>query len=636
MSRKFPNLFSPLKVGGIYLKNRIISAPMTYPILTSDGCLTPEAAAFYELRAKGGAAVVTVSELIVDGKTGKYYPVQVTMDAPTSKDSLATAARAVRRHGAIASMELSHGGMLALTEGPAWGPVDVYEKGVQVARKMTKAVIDGIVESYAKAAALCRDAGFEMLLIHAGHGWLLEQFLSPATNSRDDAYGGSIENRARLALEAIDAVRSAVGPGFPLELRISADEYLVDGYSREDILAFSKLVEDKIDLLQVSTGSRGSSFGMTHPSMFLPRGVNVHFAEDFKKNLRIPVSTIGALNEPEMLEGIIKSGQADAVVMGRALLADPYLPRKAFLGRDEEIVRCCRCFACMAERLTTGLRICSVNPVIGHEYEHNFAPPVTKPKKVLIAGGGPGGMQCAITAAERGHEVILCEKSDSLGGALKAERGIPFKSDLYKFIEVKALLMEKASVDIRLNTEVTPKLARDISPDALIVAVGSEPFVPSIPGIERAILADDLPDAGDRVGQKVIIIGGGLVGGETAVHLALEGRDVTVVEMRDEICADANKRHKPLLLSELKKYVKCLTGVMAVGITDEGLMCETEDGEVLVPGDTVIIATGRVSNRETVAALADAAPYVDTLGDCVKPGNVAQAVFRGHFAALDI
>ena len=636
MDRKFPKLFSPMKIGGLTMKNRIISAPMTYPILTADGSLTPEAAAFYELRAKGGAGAVTVSELIVDGKMGKYYPVQVTIDAPNAKDSLAVAARAVRRHGAIASMELSHGGRLALTDGPAWGPSDVFENGSQTAIEMTKTMISEVLEKYSKAAKLCREAGFEMLLIHAGHGWLLEQFLSPSTNTREDEYGGSLPNRARFALEVIGAVRSAVGPGFPLELRISAEEYLEDGYVFEDTIEFAKLVEDKIDLLQVSTGSHKGSFDRTHPSMFYERGVNVHYAEEIKKHVKVPVSTIGALNEPQMLEEIIANGRADAVVMGRALLADPYLPRKAFEGRDDEIVRCCRCFTCMAERLLTGLRICSLNPVIGHEYEHNYAPQPTEPKKVLIAGGGPAGMQCALTAAQRGHEVVLCEKSEALGGALKAERGIPFKADLYKFIGVKSLLIEKAGVDVRLNTEVTPELARELSPDVLIIAAGSKPLIPPIPGIENALAADDLADEGDRVGQKAVILGGGLVGCETAVHLAQMGRNVTIVEMRDDICIDANPRHRPLLLAELEKSVACLTGAKAVRLTDEGLVCETKDGEILVPADTVICAAGRIPDRAAAEALADCAPYVDEIGDCVKPSIVAQATFRGHFAALDI
>lgn len=636
MTRKYPNLFSPMKIGSLTLKNRIISAPMTFPILTSDGCLTPEAAAFYELRAKGGAAVVTVSELIVDGKMGKYYPVQVTIDAANAKDSLAVAARAVRRHGAIASMELSHGGRFSLTEGPAWGPIDIFEDGVQVARKMTKSAIDGLMESYSKAASMCRDAGFEMLLIHAGHGWLLEQFLSPSANKRDDEYGGSLENRARLTIEVLDAIRSAVGREFPLELRMSAEEYIDDGFSFEDAIGYAKLIEDKIDLLQVSTGSHKNSFDRTHPSMFYPRGVNVHYAGEMKKHVKIPVATIGALNEPQMLEDIIASNRADAVVMGRALLADPYLPRKAFQGREDEIVRCCRCFTCMAERLVTGLRICSLNPVIGHEYEHFYSPPPTKPKRVLVAGGGPGGMQCALTAAECGHEVILCEKTDSLGGALKAERGIPFKADLYKYIEVKALQMKNAGVDVRLNTKVTKELAEEISPDALIIATGGVPLIPAVTGIEKAIPADGLPDDRGNLGHKIVVIGGGLVGCETGLHLAMEGHEVTIVEMKEEIGEDANPRHKPLLLAELEKHVVVMANTRALSITDEGLFCQTADGEIEITADTVICAAGRVPDGNVMESLVDCAPYVDAIGDCVKPSNVTQAVFRGHFAARDI
>lgn len=640
MKRKFPSLFSPLKVGGIALKNRIISAPMTFPMLTSDGCLTPEAIAFYELRARGGAAVVTVSEVIVHSATGKYYPVQVLLDAPNAKDSLAACARAIKRHGAVASIELSHGGKFALVkDGVPYGPSDETEDGRLVVREMPPSVIDEIVEAYGRAAAICKAAGFEMLLIHAGHGWLLQQFLSPSVNKRTDEYGGSLYNRARLALRVLDRVRREVGDDFPIELRISACEYIDDGYSFEDIIEFSKLVESKIDLLQVSTGSHEGSFDKTHPSMFMERGVNVHFAEKIKKHVGIPVSTIGALNEPGMLESIIAGGRADAVVMARALLADPYLPKKAYTGRDDEIIRCCRCFACMAERMTTGLRICALNPIIGSEYEASFAYSPTKPKKVLIAGGGPAGMQAALTAAERGHQVILCEKSGELGGALKAERGIPFKQDLFRFIETKELLIRKAGVDVRLNTEVTPEYAEGLEPDVLIVAVGSEPALPPIPGIEgeNVLLADRLWENRDRIGKKVVVLGGGLVGCETALHLAMEGRDVTVAEMLDEVCRDANNRHRPLLMEQLDAHVRCLTGLRGVRIDPHGLVCADREGrELLLEADTVICAAGRRPLANTALNLRDCAPEVVEIGDCVKPAQVAQAVFRGHYAAMDI
>jgi len=641
MKRKFPNLFSPLKVGNVTLKNRIISAPMTFPILTADGCLTPEAIAFYELRAKGGAAVVTVSELIVQA-TGKYYPVQVLIDAPNAKDSLAMAARAVKRHGAIPSMELSHGGKHSLTNSEypvSYGPSDEFSGGVQTAQEMPEEMINEIIEAYGRAASLCKEAGFEMLLIHAGHGWLLQQFLSPASNKRTDEYGGSLENRARLALEVIDRVRSVVGPGFPLELRISAEEYLDDGYSFDDAIKFTKLVETKIDLLQVSTGSHEGSFDKTHPSAFMKRGVNVHYAEEIKKNISIPVSTIGALNEPEMMEDIIASGKADAVVMARALLADPYLPKKAFVGKEDEIVYCYRCYVCMAERMITGLRICALNPVIGSEYETNFIQPTKRPKKILIAGGGPGGMQAAITATERGHNVILCEKNGKLGGALKAVKGIPFKKDLYRFITTKALIIKNARVNVRLNTEVTPDYVENIKPDVLIIAVGAEPVIPPLPGIDNpnVIIANDLPDKYDKVGHKVVILGGGLVGCETALHLAQTGKDVTIIEMLDKICPDANPRYRPLLLDQLEKYVTCKTNMRGVRITEEGLFCSDTDGnEIFFEADTVICAVGQKPLRNVAEKLRDCAPEVIEIGDCLKPGHVTDAVFRGYWAGIDV
>lgn len=625
------------------MRNRIISAPMTFPILTADGCLTPEAIAFYELRAKGGAAVVTVSELIVHSATGKYYPVQVLLDAPNAKDSLATAARAIKRHGAIPSMELSHGGKYALTDKTkipvSYGPSDEILDGIQIAREMPPEVINEIIESYGKAASLCKAAGFEMLLIHAGHGWLLQQFLSPSTNKRTDKYGGSLRNRARLTLEVIDKVRSVVGPKFPLELRISAEEYLEDGYPFDEAIQYAKFVENKIDLLQVSTGAHKGSFDKTHPSGFMERGVNVHYAEQIKKHINIPVATIGALNEPEMMDDIIATGKADVVEMARALLADPYLPQKAFMGKDDEIVRCCRCFACMGERVTTGLRICALNPVIGSEYEVNFTSTASKPKKVLIAGGGPGGMQTAITAAERGHTVILCEKTGKLGGTLNSAQGIPFKKDLYGYIATKALQMEKAGVEVRLNTEITPDVVESIKPDVLVIAVGSEPIIPPLPGIDssKVIIANYLPDKFDQVGHKIVVLGGGLAGCETALYLAQQGRDVTIVEMLDDVCLDANPRYRPLILDQLKKHVTCKTNLQGVRVTEKGLVCADKKGaETLLEADTIICAVGQHSLRDVVEKIYNTAPEVIEIGDCVRPGCVTDAVFRGYWAALDI
>jgi pyruvate/2-oxoglutarate dehydrogenase complex dihydrolipoamide dehydrogenase (E3) component len=290
--------------------------------------------------------------------------------------------------------------------------------------------------------------------------------------------------------------------------------------------------------------------------------------------------------------------------------------------------------------MTTGLRICAVNPVIGSEYETNNIKSAVRPKNVLIAGGGPGGMQAAVTAAELGHNVILCEKSGKLGGALNSVKGVPFKEDLYRFIGVKALLMEKAGVDVRMNTEVTPDLVKTVKPDVLIIAVGAEPIIPPIPGIDNSnvIAANDLPEKYDQVGHKVVILGGGLVGCETAVHVAQEGKDVTVIEMLREVCPDANMRYRPLLLDQLKKKsVVCRTDTRGVRITKKGLVCADEDGnEMLFDADTIICAVGQKPLRDVAERLRDCAQEAIEIGDCLKPGSVTEAVFRGYWAAIDI
>ncbi len=649
MERKYPHLFSPLKIAGVTLKNRIISAPMAFPDISPEGYLTPEAAAFYELRAKGGAAVVTVSECIVDTVYGKSHNINIALDMPNALPGLATTAVAIKRHGAIPCAELNHSGMHSGADNldksknklnKRFGPSACVLDNGSVIEEMPKEMIHELVDKFAKGAALVKKAGFEMILLHAGHGWLLQQFLSPADNRRNDEYGGSLENRARLTVEVLDAIRAEVGPKFPIEIRISAEEYRPDGYGFDTALEFARMVEPKVDLIQMSTGSHEGSFDKTHQPMFVQRGGLVQYAEKAKKVLTKPVSTIGALSDPAMMEDLIASGKCDTVEMARQLLADPYWPRKAYTGRDDEIVRCCRCFTCMGERMATGRRICALNPVIGHEYELNFAQHPTSPKRVLVAGGGPAGLTCALVAAERGHNVTLCEKNQALGGALRAERGIDFKSDLFAFVATRETQLRRAGVDIRLGTAVTPELCRELEPDVLICAVGAQPVIPPLPGIDRenVIVANDLSEPGTRVGDRVVILGGGLVGCEAAVHLAQEGKKVDVVEMQDSVCPDANGRHRPILLARMESVgISIHTGMRGLRVTGEGLVCADAQGkEVLFEADTVICSVGQRPLESVADALRDCASEVVNIGDCVRPGTATQANFRAYFAALDI
>jgi 2,4-dienoyl-CoA reductase-like NADH-dependent reductase (Old Yellow Enzyme family)/thioredoxin reductase len=623
---------------------------MGFPDITPEGHVTERAAAFYELRAKGGAASVTLSEAIVHIDTGMSHSKHINLQDEGVLAGLTEAARAIKRHGALANIELSHGGKYALVDTvrgvggktpKRYGPsAQSLPSGAKV-EEMPEAMIHEIVEAFGKGADLAKRAGFDMVFVHGGHGWLIQQFFSPASNRRKDAYGcATLENRARFALEVVDSIRAAVGEGFPIEFRMSAEEYVPGGYGLADAIEFAKLIEDKIDLLHVSTGSHENSFSKTHPSMFVERGSIVPLAAEIKKQVKVPVACIGALNDPAQMEAIIASGQADVVEMARALLADPFLPKKVMLGRDEEIVKCIRCYACLAERVHTQTRICSVNPVIGREFESRFAYPPTKPKQVLVVGGGPGGMQTAVTAAERGHRVVLCEKSGRLGGALNFAAAIAFKHDLYALIATYALRMQKAGVEVRLNTEVTEALVEMEAPDVLVLAVGASPIIPAIPGIEGAtvVVANDLSEAEGRMGERVVIMGGGLVGCEAAVHLAQQGKGVTVVEMMADIALEANVRQRPILLDMLQRLkVGVETGLRGVAVNDKGLLCmDGEGNEKQIAADTVVCAVGQRPLRKVVNRFLDAAPEVVQVGDCVKAKSVTQAIRRGYWAGLDI
>ena len=650
MERKFPNLSSPITLGRLTLRNRMFSAPTSFPNITPDGHITEQAMNYYETKAKGGAAVVTISEAISHIATGKSHARHIDILEPFSLGPLTECARVIKRHGAAASIELSHGGRFSvvdtltkLTNGAAekyGASEEVMSNGTHV-KEMPRELIHEIVESFGKAAAVAKKAGFDMVLIHGGHGWLINQFLSPLTNRRTDEYGGCIENRARLLLEILDSVRAAVGPGFPIELRMSGEECIPGGYTVEDGIAVAKLVEDKIDLLQVSTGTHEGCFHRTHPPMYAPRGVNVHYAAEIKKHVKVPVATLGALNDPAQMEEIIASGQADVVEMARALIADPELPRKAVQGRDDEILHCIRCFTCLSERVETQTRICALNPIVGRDGDPcNFLGKSDEPKKVLVAGGGPAGMVAAITAAKRGHQVVLCEKSGALGGALRCERTVPFKADLFDFVRVKANEMAKAGVEVRLNTEVTADYAEAQGADVLIVAVGAEPLIPPIPGIDgsNVVLANHVSEPEFRAGDSVVVLGGGLVGCEVGLHLAMEGKKVTVVEMGQRAAADANVHLRNGLLLEMEKQGLVLrTGLTGVRVTGEGLVCRNAEGaEELIAADTVVCAVGQKPLTKVVDALRNAAPEVKTIGDCICPKNIREATFQGYHAGLDV
>jgi 2,4-dienoyl-CoA reductase-like NADH-dependent reductase (Old Yellow Enzyme family) len=370
---KYPHLFSPLKVGNLTLKNRIEAAPTGTRSLTAGGYLTQDDISAFEMKAAGGAAIVTIGESFVHARGLRKYP-DINLEDPYVMTSLAKAARAIRRHGAVPSIELQHSGKSGFydvklrNKGIVFGPShEILADGTEI-REMPEEMILEIVEAFGLAAAVVQKAGFEMLMLHGGHGWLISQFLSPLENRRTDRFGGSPENRARLALMVIESVRKNVGPGFPIEFRMNGDEFLPGGFNQQDGIHLAKMIDGKVDLIHVSAGSHEVQrlFVRTHPSVFLPHGVNVFLAAEIKKHVRTPVTTVGGIGELEMMEDIVASGKADVVGLARALLADPFLPKKAAAGKIEEITPCLRCFnGCLGFASDPGPWTCCVNPITG-------------------------------------------------------------------------------------------------------------------------------------------------------------------------------------------------------------------------------------------------------------------------------
>lgn len=644
---KYPHLFEPIRIGNIRLKNRIIAAPTSPSMITTEGHFTPEMIAYLEEKAKGGASVVTYGEAIVHSATGKSHNKQLQLDSFGVRQGLAQAVKAIHHAGAYANIQLSHGGMYGglISVGgdqdrpdTAYGPSRLHMPDGEV-EEMSREMILEIIGSYKKAARLCRDCGFDMVQVHAAHGWLFSQFLSPMLNKRTDEFGGSLENRARFLLMALDAVREGVGAAFPIEIRISGDDLTENGLNLDECIKVARMVESKVDLYNVSCGNHEDPklFCRTHPSAFFPRGVNVYLAAEMKKYVKKPVACVGSLNDPAQMEQILADGQADLVEIGRALLADPYLPEKAFRGETDDITPCLRCYECFGETVKSETVKCTVNPTMGQQLSEKYtkeAPAYRK--KILIAGGGPAGMEAAITAAFRGHEVTLVEKSGKLGGNLHPA-GMPyFKEDIRKFCQVLTKRVERSGVKVLLDTEVTPEYVKAFAPDVLIAAIGSREFRPPIKGMElpNVIMAIDAELHPEKLGRKVAIMGGGLVGSEAAVSFAQEGKEVAIIEMKDAIAEEVNSFYRGGLMPEVEKVAACYVHTRVREITPEGVLCERGGEEFMIEADMVVCALGFRAPYDKVDKLCSIVDESYIIGDCSKVGQICQAVEQGYYTAM--
>ena len=652
MSRlRYPHLFEPIVLGRQLFQNRLFAAPTGYRNMTYDSIYPEEALQYYRRKAMGGCASVSSGELIVDTAWGRGSPNQICIDNPACRIPLGKLAFAISRYGAVPTAELTHAGMYAnrtlamfggQSQGEAFGPVEMELNG-RLIREMPESMIEETVAKFAEAAATAKSCGFGMILIHAGHGWGLHQFLSPTLNTRKDRWGGSLENRCRYPAAVCEAVRKAVGPGFPIEVRISASECYEGGYDIDEGVRIARQLEPYVDLIHASVGNHEVEEVMTvtHPSMFQPDGCNVKYAEAVKKAVSVPVAAVGALGDPEQMEEILASGRADVLEMARSLIADPDLPNKLRRGKPEEVRPCLRCLHCFSNQQLHGVKYCAVNPESGHEHETIHALRQNGPrKKVLVAGGGIGGMEAALTAAGFGHQVVLCEKSDALGGSIRCEETVPFKQKLGIYLRRQALALEKAGVEVRLNTPVTPELAEALQPDVIIAALGARPIRPAIPGIEgeNVVSAEEVYRHPEKAGDSTLILGGGLVGVELAIYLHMLGKRAEVVEMMDAIGDGGNIIHASALRVEIaRRGIPMHFGVRAEEITPEGAVCRDKEGQtVFFPAEKVIYAVGQRPLQEDALALRTSAPEFYMIGDCLGAKNIANATAQAHDVAANL
>lgn len=650
--QKYPYLFTPIKIGALTFRNRIAASPIGYE---SHRLSDYTAGDFYGNKARGGAAAVTIGQTTVDSEHGLAMDGFLPLDDPSCIRTLAVIADSIKKHGAIASLELIHPGRYAIASfergndiyssvgGEVHGTMVAANAVGVVAKTATDEDIFRIVDKFALSAFHAMMAGFDMVTVHAAHGMFISQFMSPIENTRTDKWGGSLENRMRVAVEICKAIQEKCGPQFPIEFRMSGDESYPDGYSIKEGVEIAEYIQDYVDLIHVSTGMHEHPMGFTAmcPSMFQDEQCNLRFAAEIKKHVRIPVAAVGMFNDPADMEKAVADGCADIIELGRALMADPDLPRKARAGKSENIRKCLRCYTCYSSLATKSFYKCAVNPEIGREYESKYAYPKVERKKVLIAGGGIAGMQAALTASARGHEVILCEKNARLGGILLSEEKVEFKHRMVEYLAYQAdHVMADKNIQVRLNTPATKPLAQELQPDVIISALGSkavEPvFIKGYNG-ENIIQAEEVYKDISLAKDNVVVLGGGLVGIELAIYLAQHGRQVSVIEMLPAPNFGDNVVHAGALMGTVMQCgIHLALGTRALEVTETGIIGADTSGSKLFEADTVISALGLKPLTEEVDELRFCAPEFYEIGISNSITTIAKATCEGHYAALNI
>ena len=646
MNKTFVRLFESGKIGGMRLKNRVIKSPMWTLFSARDGSASERLIRFYKETARGGAGLVIVEFAFVDNKASKAGACQLGVADDGYIPGLELLARTIQANGAKVALQIAHAGRQSWTgippiKAPSRIPLEDYGHHLwALPEELTIEEIQEIISAFGDAAHRAQVAGFDMVEVHACHGYLVTQFLSPRDNKRTDWYGGSAENRMRFLLQVVRDIRRKVGADFPLSVRLSGTEYEPDGVMIEDTIEMAKELEKLgVDAIHISGGNYHQRVQRTS-TMSLPLGLMVWAAEAVKKEVGIPVIASNSIHTPELAEDILGKGQADFVALGRPLLADPYWPQKAREGRPEDIAPCIRCNeGCFYRGITQSKPIlCAVNVALGKENEFSITT-ARLHKKVAVVGGGPAGMEAARVCALSGHDVTLYERRQ-LGGALIEASAPEFKPDLRRLLSYFTTQIDKLKIKV-IRQEATLDTIKNGSFDVVIVAVGGTPIKLDVPGGDKPIVSGALEVLNGKahVGQRVLIVGGGIVGTETGLFLAEQGKEVIFVEVLDEFMNGVGSLDQTVYQERLaKQKVTVHTGKRVETILDKGAVIVDRYGkreEVLA--DSIVVAIGLAPDATLAEELEkEAGLEVYAVGDCVSPRKIFDAIHEGYLAAYSL